>query len=136
MFRMYEWKPNDLAFGQQPQMGFVQPSEPKVVFKDENDVAVLTLSSSKLEYNRDVFSSDSYQQAAKRLFDALDRPIFSKNLKTIKRFDFKLVAYKEFPERMFEILSDGTINHNYDLDHWHWWLFECFSELVRKKYNI
>ena len=136
MFRMYEWKPNDLANRQDSVFSTVEETEPKVVFRDKNEVDVLTLTSTKLEYNRDAFSTDSYHQAAHRLFSALDDTMLSKSMHQTKQVTIRLKEYKELPQRIFGVHTDGTIEHNYNLDLWHWWLLETFSDLVRKKYNI
>lgn len=135
MFRMYEWKPNDLDFTTSRSVTTERESEPKVTFATPDNLVVLTMTASGVAYNRDLFSSDSYLQAAKRVFSILEQFI-DEPMKQNKHFSIHLKNWRDFPPRDLKLDSTGAITHNYDLDTWHWWLFESLSELIRKKYHI
>lgn len=125
MFRMYDWKPYNASAG-------ITDEEPKMVFSDSSGVAVLTLSSSGLLFNRDVFVNDSYTQAAKRAFAVLDSAI-SETLAINKSFSLRLRKWNHIPPREITFFASGEINHNYDLDNWHWWFLESLSKLIKEK---
>lgn len=136
MYRVYSWKPDDLSIGCESVGNFdqIQEIEPSVSFTTPDEINVLTLSATKLRYNRELFSSDSYRDAARRVFEVIERT-FSSTLKTSKSIRLRINEWHNNPSRYFEVFASGEINHNYDLDHWHWWLIESLSELVKKKYN-
>ena len=134
MFRMYEWKPNDLWT--RDSGAVIMENEPRVTFSTTDCVDVFVLTSTAMFYNRDAFPHDSYRQAARRTFDILDRTLSSYLTDGKRSFNFRLKEWKEFPIRVFEVSHTGAIAHNYDnLDTWHWWFLEALSNLIREKYN-
>ena len=110
--------------------GVTKPKEPTIKWSD-NDVAVFTLKSSRMEYNRDVFYQDTYQQAALRFFKKIESDL-RYTFKNAKEFSIRLKAHNDYPDREFAITCDAEIRHNYDVDTWHWWFLDELQLLVKR----
>lgn len=119
MFNMYDWQ----AYNQN-NSNTVTQTEPAIVFSI-GGTPVFTIKSSGLQYNQEKFPNDTYQLAASRTFEALRGSLNKDGTLSIR-----LNAYKEHPERHFEITKDG-IEHSYSTDTWHWWLLQNLEELCK-----
>lgn len=94
----------------------------------EKPQTVLTVKSSGLFYNQDAFPQDTTEQAARRVFDII-RPKYN-NLIAPLDLNLTLDAYREFPKRYFRVNKSG-VEHNYDVDTWHWWMLEHLDRIVK-----
>lgn len=109
-----------------------KPSEPVVEWSDnEAGGAIFSLKASKMEYNRDLFPNDTYQQAARRFFKKIESDL-RYTFKDSKEFSMRLREYKDYPDREFVITRDGQIRHNYEINTWHWWFLDELQILVKR----
>jgi hypothetical protein len=109
-----------------PEIGFHAEKEPCVKFQDSEGVEVLTLKPHGMVYNRDVFSRDTFRQAALRIYKCVVPKDKSLTIPLI----LKLNPWKEHPERLF-ILDKNGVDHNFELDTWHWWMISELDKLMR-----
>lgn len=103
--------------------------EPRVTLTYNGDT-VLDILSSGIKYNRDKFPNDSYKEGAKKVHQALKS--FAHWMKNEGSIIFELRAWGDNPSRKITITKD-SIDHNYDIDTWHWWLLNGVSELIKEK---
>lgn len=117
----------------QPVQIVGQDVEPTINFLTTDGFIILTLSSSKIEYNRTVFLSDTYQQAAKRVLDSFKRSLLYNFDISRSPATLKFNSYKEHSAKHFNIHAD-MIEHNYTLDTWHWWMLEELRDLIKREF--
>jgi hypothetical protein len=103
-------------------------AEPCVNFLIEDGVNVMSIKSSGIVFHRDSFPNDSYEQAAKRVYNII-KPASA--LLVQPELNWTLSAWREFPQRTFRVTKDG-IEHNYELDTWHTWFMMKLNELIRR----
>lgn len=90
--------------------------------------AVLTIKSSGLSYNQDAFPQDTTEQAARRVYEII-KPKHTQ-FGAVLDLNLTLASYKEFPEKHFRVSKNG-VEHNYDVDTWHWWMLEHLDKIVK-----
>lgn len=108
------------------EIGFHADKEPVIKFQDETGTEVLAVTSRGLVYNRTLFSQDTFRQAARRIY----RCVVPKDKTLVIPLSFKLREWNGNPERVF-IMDKNGVEHNFDLDTWHWWLIDELDKLMR-----
>jgi hypothetical protein len=103
--------------------------EPTVTFRSNAGI-VVEFRPSGIFYNRTLFPSDTSLQAAQRVYDII-KPL-SDALPNVIDVNFTIIAWKQYPERTF-CASPKGIQHNFDVDTWHWWMLEHLTKLVTRK---
>jgi hypothetical protein len=101
----------------------VEDAEPRLNIMDNNTI-LISLSTSGIRYNRESFPNDTYAQAAKRVAMRI-RSEYNDNLK------LEFSQYKGIEAKFF-IVNDSGIQHNYDVDTWHYWMLNSLNELFLK----
>jgi len=141
MFNAYDWKVKAKILDELDQIwGYddgdslfttqdrsIKVPEPSITFADSSSKQILAIKSSGIVYNRDAFPNDSSKQAAERVYACI-KP-FSKQINQ-PELNWQLDAWNEYPKRMFKASKDG-IEHNFDLDLWHWWMMDHLEKLVK-----
>jgi hypothetical protein len=108
----------------QQELKFVEATEPNLNFIDsDNKTVVFSIRSSGLKYNREAFPKDSYEQAARKVAGLIQQH-FNKTL------DLKLNPYKDIEQKVF-VANGSGVQHNYEVDTWHWWMLECLDKIMR-----
>lgn len=105
--------------------------DPRKMFLDENSKLLFTIDSSTIRYNRELFTEDSFDVAAKKIFDQIIK-LFDDTL--CKGCCVILQEQNKNCDKYFNISFSG-INHNYELDIWHWWFVHTLSKMIREKYK-
>lgn len=109
----------------QKELKFVEATEPSITFQHpELNEMLFSIKASGIFYNRDAFPNHTSEQAAKLIAGSIRKNFCNK-------LDLKLVAYKEYGERVFKVSVDG-IEHNYDVDTWHWWFLEYLAKHIKQ----
>lgn len=104
--------------------GFIEATEPNLNFlDDDNKTVVFSIRSSGLLFNRDAFPNDTYEQAARRVAERIKKH-FDKTL------NLKLHPYKDIGEKVF-VANGSGVQHNYEVDTWHWWMLECLDKIMK-----
>jgi hypothetical protein len=99
--------------------------EPRLDIMDESNNAVLiTLKPSGIQYNRDAFCNDTYAEAAKRVAERI-RTHLNNTLNA------QFLPYKDIEAKFF-IVNDQGVQHNYEVDTWHYWMLNSLNELFLK----
>ena len=101
--------------------------EPSVELRDSDNVLLMSIKASGIEYNRNTFPYDTYEKAAKRIYESIKPK--SDDVKLDLTFD--LSRWSEFPQRNFS-LSKAGLEHNFDVDTWHWWLLNELERIVKR----
>lgn len=107
--------------------------EPKVSFADKDGI-LLTVKSSGVEYNRELHPHDSYKKAAERVFQFIEERLLTARAMDSKTpiYDIGLKAWTEYEARHFIITAQG-VQHNFNLDNWHWWMIEHLNTLLKTR---
>lgn len=104
--------------------------EPAMEFTD-GKTTILRLAASGMGFNHAGFPNYTYREAAHKVFNVVVSPAVRAIVKNKQTHSIKLVAYKSYPERYFNITPDG-VEHNFDVDTWHWWMFESLNDMIKK----
>lgn len=103
-------------------------TEPTVLITGGSMPVILTIKSSGIFYNQDAFPHDTAGQAAQRIYDSIKTKCPDLGIEL--DLNLTLQSYKEYPQRKFRVNKDG-VDHNYDVDTWHWWMLEYLDRLVK-----
>ena len=100
--------------------------EPAMIFYDDDSSRdiIFTLKASGLYYNKEQFPNHTYKEAAKRLAACINGS-YGGTLNIV------MFEYKDHETKHFKLTPDG-VDHNYEIDTWHWWMLETFSQLMKK----
>lgn len=110
---------------------FTSNIEPTVNFMTADGMNILTMSSSKLEYNREMFPNDTYRQAAMKVFDSFSRGLLYNFDLSERPVTLNFDAFGEHSAKHFKVHRDA-IEHNYTLDTWHWWMLEELCDIIKR----
>lgn len=110
---------------------FASNIEPTLNFMTADGMNILTMSSSKLEYNRELFPNDTYRQAAARVFESFNRGLLYNFDLSERPVTLNFDPFGEHSAKHFKVHRD-MIEHNYTLDTWHWWMLEELRDIIKR----
>lgn len=116
----------------QTEFNGISVPEPELRFLVDGEI-VLTIKSTGVFYNLEKYPSDTFKIAANRVMQAFSESI----LPHVEPDYAKLIridAWKNAPEKIMYITTTG-IEHNFELDTWHWWMFEELNKLIKNKFK-
>jgi hypothetical protein len=114
----------------------MREEEPVLSFNDGK--MLMQFKSSTIVFNRDEYPHDTAKQAARRVYEFLQRfqqPQISLGITSKDGVNWTIKPWKQFPERHIQMFVDDGIRHNYDehdLDTWHWWFLNELTTLMKK----
>lgn len=86
----------------------------------------------RCEYNRTQYPDDTYEIAAKKIFNVLQT--YEKVILGGKEINITPQISIDAGEPKFFKITRLGIDHNYDLDLWHSWMVLSLHRLVREEY--
>ena len=125
MYTLFDWKQYSAQYGSLALDD--KDPEPSILISGQDAKVLLSIKSSGIEYNRKDYTNDTAQQAAERVYRCI-MPLH----KSIRQpeIHWTLHAYNKYPERVFKVSHEG-IEHNFDVDVWHWWMLDYLTKLVK-----
>lgn len=125
---LFDWINESPAINTPEPSILIHENSSNITGSTERPVSILSVKSSGLFYNRDAFPQDTTEQAALRVYEII-RPK-NTNFGAVLDLNLRFNAYNEFPERYFRVNKSG-VEHNYDVDTWHWWMLEHLDKIVK-----
>ena len=111
---------------EEPMESLEEALEPAMIFYDDDSSrdVIFTIKASGMYYNKEKFPNHTYKMAAKRLAACINGSYGG-------AINIVMFEYKDSTAKHFKLTADG-VKHNYELDTWHWWMIETFTQLMKK----